>query len=110
MQHNGQEGLIQRYRVWLEEEIAKQEKFLQLVKTMVPWENWVEIIESVYSKVERGCPPMGAEKMLRMYLLQIWFNLSDELIEDSLYDIQPMRQFVGINLLTENVPDATTLL
>jgi transposase, IS5 family len=90
--------------------ITRREKFLQMMETLVPWKKWVEIIEGFYSKGERGRPPIGAEKMLRMYLLQIWFNLSDEAMEDSLYDIQPMRQFVGINLVTETVPDATTLL
>lgn len=89
---------------------TRREKFLQMMEAMVPWAKWVRIIEDVYPKGERGRPPMGAEKMLRMYLLQIWFNLSDELIEDSLYDSQSMRQFAGINLLTEVVPDATTLL
>jgi IS5 family transposase len=89
---------------------TKREKFLRLMETMVPWKKWVGIIEGAYPKGERGRPPMGAEKMLRMYLLQTWFNLSDEMMEDSLYDIQPMRQFVGINLMTEPVPDATTLL
>ncbi len=48
--------------------------------------------------------------MLRMYLLQIWFNLSDEGTEDAIYDSYAMRKFVGINFLEENVPDATTLL
>ena len=48
--------------------------------------------------------------MLRMYLLQVWFSLSDEGIEDSIYDSFAMRQFMHINFLTEQVPDATTLL
>jgi IS5 family transposase len=89
---------------------TKKEKFLQMMEAMIPWKKWVDIIERHYPKGEHGRPPMGAEKMLRMYLLQIWFNLSDEGMEDALYDIQPMRQFVGINLMTEAVPDATTLL
>jgi Transposase and inactivated derivatives, IS5 family len=89
---------------------TRKERFLQMMEAMIPWVKWVSIIEGVYPKGERGRPPMGAEKMLRMYLLQIWFNLSDEAMEDSLYDIQSMRQFVGINLMTEVVPDATTLL
>jgi transposase, IS5 family len=89
---------------------TRREKFLQMMETMIPWRKWVAIIEGYYPKGDRGRPPMGAEKMLRMYLLQIWFNLSDELMEDTLYDSQSMRQFVGINLVTEAVPDATTLL
>ena len=89
---------------------TRREAFLNKMNRLIPWTKWVGIIERYYPKGERGRPPIGAEKMLRMYLLQIWFNLSDEAIEDSLYDIQSMRQFVGINLLAEDVPDATTLL
>ena len=52
---------------------------------------------------------MGIEKMLRMYLLQIWFNLSDPATEDAIYDSYAMRKFTGINFMTEAVPDETTL-
>jgi IS5 family transposase len=48
--------------------------------------------------------------MLRMYCLQLWFSLSDEGVEDAIYDSQSMREFVGIDLGRESVPDATTLL
>ena len=53
---------------------------------------------------------MGIEKMLRMYLLQCWFNLSDEGLEDAIYDSYAMRTFMGVNFFDEQVPDATTLL
>ena len=52
---------------------------------------------------------MGIERMLRMYLLQIWFNLSDPATEDAIYDSYAMRKFTGIDFMTENVPDETTL-
>ena len=48
--------------------------------------------------------------MLRMYLLQVWFNLSDEGIEDAIYDSYAFRKFMGINFVDEQAPDATTLL
>jgi hypothetical protein len=44
---------------------------------IIPWDEWVKVIEPYYPAGKRGRPPMGIEKMLRMYLLQIWFNLSD---------------------------------
>lgn len=53
---------------------------------------------------------MGIEKMLRMYLLQIWFNLSDPATEDAIYDSYAMRRFTGIDFMTGDVPDETTLL
>jgi IS5 family transposase len=57
-----------------------------------------------------GRPPIGVPKMLRMYCLQQWYGLADEALEDALYDSQAMRDFVGIDLSRESVPDATTLL
>jgi IS5 family transposase len=48
--------------------------------------------------------------MLRMYFVQQWYALADEALEDAIYDSQALRNFVGIDLAVESVPDATTLL
>lgn len=61
-------------------------------------------------KTKRGRKPIGIETMLRMYLMQIWFSLSDEGIEDSIYDSHAMRSFMHIDFNEQQVPDATTLL
>ena len=53
---------------------------------------------------------MGMEKMLWMYLLQVWFNLYDEGVEDVFYDSYAFRRFMGVDFVEEQVPDATTLL
>lgn len=90
--------------------VTKREKFLSDMETIVPFKRWVAMIEPYYPKGERGRPVKGIEKMLRMYLLQIWFNLSDEMLEDCIYDSYSMKKFAGIDLLEENVPDAVTLL
>jgi IS5 family transposase len=90
--------------------VTRREKFLQQMESVVPWQKWLSIIEESYPKGERGRPPIGAEKMLRMYLVQIWYDLADEAVEDALYDSQALRNFVGIDLVSESVPDATTLL
>ena len=84
--------------------------FLDQMEAVVPWKEWAEVIVPFYQKGDHGRPPKGIEVILRMYLLQGWFSLSDEMLEDALYDSQSMRRFVGINLLEEDVPDATTLL
>ena len=57
-----------------------------------------------------GRPPIGAPRMLRMYFLQQWCSLSDEGVEVTVNDSQAMREFVGIDLAREQVPEATTLL
>lgn len=90
--------------------ITKRESFLRMMDEIIPWPEWVELIRPFYPKGERGRAPRGIELMLRMYLLQVWFSLSDEMVEDSIYDSYAMRHFVGLNFLEEQVPDATTLL
>ena len=62
------------------------------------------------SESRQGRQPLGLEKMLRIYFLQQWFNLSDPQAEDSIYDSESMRRFVGVELGEEVVPDETTIL
>ena len=88
---------------------TKREEFLEIMEEIIPWDEWVGVIEPYYPKGKRGRPPMGIEKMLRMYLLQIWFNLSDPATEDAIYDSYAMRRFTGIDFMTGDVPDETTL-
>lgn len=65
---------------------TKREEFLEIMDEIIPWDEWVGVIKPYYPTGKRGRPPMGIEKMLRMYLLQIWFNLSDPATEDAIYD------------------------
>lgn len=90
--------------------MTKREEFLDTMDEIIPWEEWIALIQPFYYKGKRGRPPLGIEKMLRMYLLQGWFNLSDEGVEDAIYDSYAMRKFMGINFMEEGAPDATTLL
>ena len=89
---------------------TKREEFLEIMDEIIPWEEWVAYIAPYDPSGKRGRPPKGIEKMLRMYLLQCWFNLSDEGVEDAIYDSYAMRKFVGIDFFEEDAPDATTLL
>lgn len=89
---------------------TKREEFLDTMNEIIPWEEWVEIIRPYYPSGKRGRPPKGIEIMLRMYLLQVWFNLSDEGVEDAIYDSYAFRKFMGIDFISEQVPDSTTLL
>ena len=77
---------------------------------LVPWAHFCALIEPHYPKPGNGRPPIGIERMLRMYLIANWFNLADEACEDALYDIAAFRDFCGIDLGREPVPDATTML
>ena len=90
---------------------TRRDKFLGEMQRIVPWARLEALIEPHYPKSGRvGRPPIGIARMLRMYCLQQWYSLADEALEDELYDSQAMREFVGIDLAREQVPDATTLL
>ena len=89
---------------------TKREEFLEIMEDIIPWDKWTNIVEPVYPTGKRGRPPVAIETILRMYLLQVWFNLSDEGTEDAIYDSYAMRKFMGLNFMQEGVPDATTLL
>src|SRR5262250_1538742 len=79
------------------------------MERIVPWSALCGLIEPLYPKPGNGCPPIGVERMLRIYFLQQWFNLSDPAVEEALYDSLAMRDFVGIDLGCEAVPDETTV-
>ena len=89
---------------------TKREAFLDAMEQIIPWDEWVGIIRPYYPCGNRGRRPRGIETMLRMYLMQNWFNLSDEGMEDAVYDSYAMRSFLHIDFMQEQVPDATTLL
>jgi len=90
--------------------VTKREEFLNMMDEIIRWDDWVKEVEP-YSPASgrRGCQPKDIETMLRMVLLQSWFNLSDEGVEDAIYDSYAMKQFMGLDFGREQVPDATTL-
>ena len=88
---------------------TKREEFLEIMDEIIPWEEWVSMIRPNYPTGKHGRPPIELELILRMYLLQCWFNLSDPGTEDAIYDSYAMRKFTGIDFMTGSVPDETTL-
>jgi transposase, IS5 family len=89
---------------------TRRAKFLAEMDRVVPWRELCALIEPFYPKAGNGRPPVGLERMLRLHLLQHWFNLSDPAAEEALYDSLSMRRFVGIDLGREPIPDETTIL
>ena len=88
---------------------TRRTAFLAEMERVVPWSALCALIEPVYPKAGNGRPPVGVERMLRIYFLQQWFNLSDPAVEEALYDSAAMRGFVGIDLGREPAPDETTV-
>ena len=89
---------------------TRREEFLNMMDKIIPWNEWINLIKPYYPSGKRGRPTRGIETMLRMYLMQNWFNLSDAAIEDTIYDSYAMRSFMHIDFYKEQVPGATILL
>jgi IS5 family transposase len=90
--------------------VTRRECFLTEMNAVIPWGRLLGLIEPHYPKAGNGTQPMPLERMLRIYFMQQWFNLSDPAMEDSLYDSQSMRHFAGIELGDDAVPDESTIL
>jgi transposase, IS5 family len=96
---------------WKEKgKVTRRERFLAEMNSVIPWSRLIALIEPHYPKAGRGRHPVGLERMLRIYFLQNWFNLSDPQAEDSIYDSESMRRFAGVELGEDVIPDETTIL
>ena len=76
---------------------ARRTAFQGEMERVMLWSGLCALIEPVYPKPGNGRPPVGVKRMLRIYFLQQWFNLSDPAVEEALCDSQAMRGFVGID-------------
>ena len=90
--------------------VTRRERFLVEMNAVIPWRRLIALIEPHYPKGGSGGQPKGLEKMLRIYYLQQWFDLSDPQAEDLIYDIESMRRFAGVELGEDDVPDESTIL
>ena len=76
--------------------VTRRERFLSEMDQVIPWGSILSLIEPHYPKAGNGTQPMPMQRMLRIYFMQQWFNLSDPAMEDSLYDSESMRRFAQI--------------
>ena len=91
--------------------VTRRAQFLADMETVVPWSKLTGLVRPHYPKMSEqgGRPPIPLERMVRVYCLQLWFNLSDPAVEEALYDSETMRRFVGVDLGIEAPPDETTV-
>lgn len=89
---------------------TKREVFLGEMETVVPWCRLEALIAPHYTKPRNGRPQMPLSVMLRIYFLQQWYGLSDPGAEEALYDMHSMRDFAGLALARDAIPDETTIL
>ena len=90
--------------------VTRRERFLAEMDAVLPWGRLIALIEPHYPKGAVGRPPHELERMLRIYFLQQWFNLSDPQAEDAIYDSESMRRFARVELGDDRIPDETTIL
>lgn len=90
--------------------VTRRERFLAEMDAVIPWARLLALIEPHYPRAGNGTQPKPMEQMLRIHFMQHWFNLSDPQAEDSLYDIESMRRFAGIELYGHDIPDESTIL
>ena len=88
---------------------TRREKFLERMDSLIPWGRLVKKLKRHYHKGRTGRPPYPLETMLRIYCMQLFYNLSDPGMEDALYEIESMRRFAGLRL-SDRIPDETTIL
>ena len=89
---------------------TRKEQFLSEMEQIIPWKELTAVIAPHYPNPKgAGRRPIGVERMLRIYFMQHWFNLSDPGAEEALYDTEILRWFAGIDLGREPVPDETTI-
>ena len=90
--------------------VTRRERFLAEMDAVIPWSRLVALIEPHYPNSGKGRPPHELERMLRIYCLQQWFNLSDPQAEDTIYDSESMRRFARVELGDDKIPDESTIL
>jgi len=91
---------------------TKRERFLSEMEAVVPWKALIDLIEPHYPKTSSkgGRPAYPLATMLRIHLMQQWYSLSDPAMEDALIEVPTMRRFAGIDMVSERIPDETTIL
>jgi IS5 family transposase len=91
---------------------TKREKFLAEMVQVVPWQAVIDLIEPHFPKTgsKGGRPPYPLATMLRIHLMQQWYSLSDPAMEDALIGVPTIRRFAGTDMISDRIPDETTIL
>lgn len=91
---------------------TRKREFLDEMNLVVPWAELVSLIapHSPTRSAKGGRPPFAVETMLRIHFLQQWFNLSDPAMEEALYDTPMFREFAGLDMGEDRLPDESTIL
>lgn len=86
------------------------EKFLDEMERVIPWSAMMNTIAPFYTEKQLGRKHKELKMMLKIHFLQQWYDLSDPEMEETIYDRTSFQKFLEIDLLSEHVPDETTIL
>jgi len=91
--------------------VARREKFLVEMEVVVPWSRLLVLINPHYPKANSkdGRPAIPLALMIGEYCLRQWYELSDPMAEEGLYDNDATRPFAGLELDDDRIPDETTI-
>ena len=91
---------------------TRKREFLDEMNLVVPWSELVVLVtpHAPARGAKGGRPPFAVETMLRIHFLQQWFNLSDPAMEEALYDTPMFREFAGLDMGEDHLPDESTIL
>ncbi len=93
---------------------TRREVFLEKMDALIPWHSLIEQIQPHYHGTRDngrgGRPAWPLELMLRIHMVQLFYNLSDPGMEDALYEINSIRRFVGLNRFDRGIPDETSIM
>jgi IS5 family transposase len=86
-------------------------RFFEEIEPFLPMEAWKAMIAPIYHAPTKlgGRPPKDLEVVLRSFLVQNFFTLSDEGTEDTIRDSLSVRRFVGISINDDDIPDKSTI-
>ena len=88
---------------------CQKNKVMETLDRIIPWQELKSLIGPYYSEGKRGAQPYPLELMIRIHFLQLVYNLSDPMCEETLHDSFACRRFVGLTM-DSKCPDETTIL
>ena len=88
---------------------TRRERFLERMDALIPWKQLTARIQRYYPKAGNGRKPYPLDVMLRVHCVQLFYNLSDPMMEDTLYEVDSVRRFCGLSL-SGPIPDESTIL
>ncbi len=87
---------------------TRKKEFLEKFDSLIPWSDWVSIIEPVYYEGRVGQKPYAIKPMLRIFVLQNLYDIADMAVMNEVIDSRAFSDFCGVTSPNQ-VPDGDTI-